>query len=50
MREIAIELHVSVNTIKTQTRAVYRKAGVRSRTELILLLDDIGFGGAARPS
>ena len=32
--EIANELYVSVNTVKTHQRSVYRKLGVRSRAEL----------------
>lgn len=31
VRRIAAELHVSANTIKTQTRSLYRKLGVSSR-------------------
>jgi len=46
MSAIAEDLHISPNTVKSQTRAVYRKAGVSSRTELIDLLDDAGFGGS----
>jgi LuxR family transcriptional regulator, maltose regulon positive regulatory protein len=32
-REIADELFVSVNTVKTHSRAIYRKLGVSSRQE-----------------
>jgi ATP/maltotriose-dependent transcriptional regulator MalT len=32
-REIAGELHVSFNTIKTHTRSIYRKLGVAGRAE-----------------
>jgi LuxR family maltose regulon positive regulatory protein len=35
--EIAGELYVSHNTIKTHTRALYRKLGARSRTEAVRL-------------
>jgi LuxR family maltose regulon positive regulatory protein len=34
-REIAAELHLSFNTIKTHTRNIYRKLGVAERTEAI---------------
>jgi LuxR family maltose regulon positive regulatory protein len=34
-REIADELHLSFNTIKTHTRSIYRKLGVAERTEAI---------------
>ena len=34
-REIAAELGVSPNTIKTQTQAIYRKLGVSSRHDAI---------------
>ncbi len=33
VREIAEELYVSVNTVKTHQRAIYRKLGVQSRRE-----------------
>ena len=32
--EIAAQLHVGVNTVKTQAKAVFRKLGVTSRAEL----------------
>ncbi len=34
-REIATQLGVSVNTVKTQARAVYRKLGAESRSEAV---------------
>ena len=34
-REIASELYVSHNTIKTQTRSIYRKLGVATRAEAV---------------
>jgi len=40
-RMIAVELHVSENTIKTHVKNIYSKAGVQSRTELMNLLLDI---------
>lgn len=35
LEEIARTLYVSVNTVKTQTRSLYRKLGVRSREEAV---------------
>ncbi len=35
LREIGLELYVSANTIKTHTRAVYRKLGVSTRHDAI---------------
>lgn len=37
-REIAEEIHLSENTVKTHTRSLYSKLGVGSRTELYALL------------
>jgi LuxR family transcriptional regulator, maltose regulon positive regulatory protein len=34
-REIARELYVSVNTVKTHQRHLYQKLGARSRTEAV---------------
>jgi LuxR family maltose regulon positive regulatory protein len=34
-REIASELYLSINTIKTHTRSLYRKLGVQTRHEAI---------------
>jgi LuxR family maltose regulon positive regulatory protein len=34
-REIAGELYVSVNTVKTHQRHVYQKLGVRSRSQAV---------------
>jgi LuxR family maltose regulon positive regulatory protein len=35
MREIAQELYLSQNTVKTHARAIYRKLGVSTRHEAI---------------
>ncbi|MEU5952279.1 LuxR C-terminal-related transcriptional regulator [Streptomyces sp. NPDC047525] len=35
LREIAEDLYVSVNTVKSHVRAVYRKLGVASRAEAV---------------
>ena len=34
-REIGAELHLSINTIKTHTKSIYRKLGVATRTEAV---------------
>ncbi len=38
--EIASELYVSVNTVKTQTQSIYRKLGVSSRSEAIAVISN----------
>jgi DNA-binding NarL/FixJ family response regulator len=35
-KEIADKMHVSINTVKTHLRHIYRKLHVRSRTEILL--------------
>jgi LuxR family maltose regulon positive regulatory protein len=40
--EISQELHVSVNTVRTQVRAVYRKLAVGSRTEAVIRARQLG--------
>ena len=35
LRQIAAELYVTRNTVKSQVRSVYRKLGVRSRAEAV---------------
>ena len=47
LREIAAQLHLSPETVKTELRSIYRKVGVSSRRELQDLADMLG--GAARP-
>jgi LuxR family maltose regulon positive regulatory protein len=36
LQEIAGELYLSFNTVKTHSRAVYRKLGVHTRSEAVL--------------
>jgi LuxR family maltose regulon positive regulatory protein len=47
-REIAQELYVSVNTVRTHIQGVYRKLGAASREEAVAVARDHGFlpGGA----
>lgn len=42
MRQIGHELHLSQNTIKTHTRAIYRKLGVATRHDAIARSRDAG--------
>jgi LuxR family maltose regulon positive regulatory protein len=41
-REIASELYVSVNTVRTQIRAIHRKLEATSREEAILRAREVG--------
>jgi LuxR family transcriptional regulator, maltose regulon positive regulatory protein len=43
LREIQRELHVSANTIKAHTRAIYRKLGVSGRHEAVQRARELGF-------
>ncbi|MGH3371779.1 MAG: response regulator transcription factor, partial [Nocardioidaceae bacterium] len=40
-REIAAELYVSVNTVKTHTKSLFRKLGVSSRAEAVAKAGEI---------
>ncbi|WP_162616435.1 helix-turn-helix transcriptional regulator [Xylanimonas allomyrinae] len=42
LTEIASALHVSPHTIKSQSRSLYRKLGVGTRTEAVAALDRTG--------
>ena len=46
--ELASELYVSRNTIKTQVAAVYRKLGATSRSEAVELGRELGLVGSGR--
>jgi ATP/maltotriose-dependent transcriptional regulator MalT len=41
-REIAVDLYVSFNTVKTHTRAIFRKLGVASRAEAVERARELG--------
>jgi len=43
--EIAAELHLSKHTVKEHTSAVYRKLGVRNRTEAVQRAQRLGLVG-----
>lgn len=40
--DIARELHVSLNTLRTHTKSIYSKLGVNSRREAVRRADDLG--------
>ena len=44
-REIALQLGVSANTVKTQAHAVYRKLGAASRSEAVMRASETGLLG-----
>jgi LuxR family maltose regulon positive regulatory protein len=46
---IAVELNVSANTVKTHSRAVYRKLGASSRTQAVLRAHELGLIDSPRP-
>jgi LuxR family maltose regulon positive regulatory protein len=37
MRQIASDMYVSANTVKTHVKAIYRKFGVMSRSEAVAI-------------
>ncbi|PZA18886.1 hypothetical protein DMO24_23700 [Modestobacter versicolor] len=43
-RQIAAELHLSVNTVKGYTAALYRKLGVDSRADAVTRAAELGLG------
>lgn len=46
LSDVANELFVSVNTVKTTVRSVYRKLGVHSRADAVAIADRVGVGTA----
>ena len=44
-KEIAVQLGVSANTVKTQAHAVYRKLGAASRSEAVARASQAGLLG-----
>ena len=47
-RQIAGELFLSPNTIRTHTRAIYRKLAVNSRADAVARADALGLLGQTR--
>jgi LuxR family maltose regulon positive regulatory protein len=47
-REIADELQVSRNTVKTQAISIYRKLGVSGRSDALAAAKELGVRPAAR--
>jgi len=42
IQEIAQELHVSVNTVKSQVRSIYRKLGASGRRDAVVRAKRLG--------
>jgi LuxR family maltose regulon positive regulatory protein len=40
--DIALQLYVSVNTVKTHTRSIYRKLGVPNRRAAVTRAENLG--------
>ena len=50
VRQIGEQLFLSANTVRTHTRAIYRKLDVNSRTEAVARADALGlFAGSESP-
>ena len=49
LREIAAELHVSHNTVKTQVRSVFRKLGAHDRADAVARAAAVAAAGHAGP-
>ena len=41
-REIGAELYISLNTVKTHTRELYRKLGASSRADVVARAEALG--------
>ena len=41
-REIGVRLYISMNTVKTHTRELYRKLGVTSRADAVARAEALG--------
>ena len=48
VREIGATLFLSPNTVRSHTRAIYRKLGVRSRADAVARADALGLLDQAR--
>ena len=46
-RDIGAQLFLSANTVRTHTRAIYRKLGVNSRAEAVARATVLGLRGEA---
>ena len=47
LREVAGTLYVSLNTVKSQTRAIYRKLGVTTRSDAVVRARQLGLASLA---
>jgi DNA-binding CsgD family transcriptional regulator len=47
IREVALQLHVSVNTCKTHVKAIYAKTGCRSHADLVRRMMQLGAIGGS---
>lgn len=49
VRQIGAELYVSPNTVRSHTRAIYRKLGVRSREQAVARASALGLIRGTQP-
>lgn len=49
LNEIAERMNVSINTVKTQSRSLYRKLDAASRVEAARVLEEVGLTASGRP-